>query len=66
MTICGHLVTALMDLRSGSLLIKAAQVKEKKKNKPWELMSHINTPIKNKVNKGKKAKCGSRLMFTPS
>lgn len=43
MTICGHLVTALMDLWSGSLLLKAAQVN---KTKQWELMSHINTPIK--------------------
>lgn len=43
MTICGHLVTALMDLWSESLLLKATQVN---KTKQWELMSHINTPIK--------------------
>lgn len=42
MTIWGHLVTALMDLWSGSLFLKAAQVNKKQ----WELMSYINTPIK--------------------
>lgn len=42
MMILGHLVTALMDLWSGSLFLKAAQVNKKQ----WELMSYINTPIK--------------------